>query len=152
MRAQSQESMKFIDTKLKHSYRSRLLALVLAQRDAIQRDHLLHCLRIPLALNVCCINCNPQRLDVLRRENDLAGLRVLFKTRDGAGAGNRYEVRVLRDDPREGELSYGHAIPLCCGAEFIDKLEILGEVLVGHTGHVKPDVGRSEVVARLEPA
>jgi hypothetical protein len=87
-------------------------------------DHLLHRLGIALALHLHAAGGVVELGQVVRAELDLGGTEVLLETFEPAGAGDRDDPRLLREQPGQGDLAERDPLALRDLPDQVDQREV----------------------------
>jgi len=75
--------------------------------------------RISVSLNIDCGNGISDSREIVRRQFHVCAAKILFETVQLGGSGNRYDPRLLREQPRQRNLCFGRLLLVCNPAELI---------------------------------
>jgi hypothetical protein len=77
--------------------------------------------RISVSLNFDCGNGISDGRKIVRRQFHVCAAKILFETVQLGGSGNRYDPRLLREQPRQRNLCLGRLLLVCNPPERIDE-------------------------------
>ena len=104
--------------------------------------HGLHGGGIAVTLYVDTVGRYGQLVDVVLIEVELGGGKVFVESFEASSAGDGHDPRLSRQQPCQGDLSWGGAQAGSDRGDFVDKLEVAGQGFGGDRGRV----------ARMSPA
>lgn len=121
---------------------------VLLQGRSVVVEHRFEARRISVALDRRFLARLADHLLLLVRHLDVERTEVLLDTVQLRTPRDGEDVVTLRHQPRERQLAGRDALRLRDRGDFVDKLEVLGEVLRTEAGHDAPHVRGLEVIGR----
>ena len=107
-------------------------------------DHGLHGGGVAVTLHVDTVGRLGQLVDVVLTQVELGGSEVFVESFEASSAGDGHDPRLSRQQPCQGDLSWGGVQAGSDRGDFVDELEVAGQGFGGEPGKGGPDVASAE--------